>query len=210
MKWAVLVGGTGSNLKAILEYGISISLVVSHRDNVGALKIAEDYGVPAVVLLPKNYPDRAGYDQALRKVMDRFGIEAIAMAGFLRWLHPDSIQAFPYRIVNIHPSLLPAFAGLHAIEQAYAHGVRWTGVTVHFVDEGQDTGPIIAQIPVQRLSHDSLEELAFRIHRAEHWLYPRVLEAIDKGKVEVVQSEEGQRPRVYWKGDDLTWNNGHY
>lgn len=211
MRWAVLVGGTGSNLAAILQSGFPVAVVVSHRKSAGALDIARRHGIPAEYLLPAQYPGRAEYDAALRRLLSRYEVEAIAMAGFLRWLHPETISAYPGRIVNIHPSLLPAFPGLNAVEQAYDHGVRWTGVTVHFVDEGHDSGPIIAQVPVPRHEHDRVEDLAARIHAAEHRLYPAVLKALEDGGIQWQPAAvPGERARVIWKGDQLSWSVAHY
>ncbi|MDA8195265.1 MAG: phosphoribosylglycinamide formyltransferase [Thermaerobacter sp.] len=210
MRWAVLVGGAGTNLRAIVEYGFPVSLVISHRKRAGALAIAAEFGLPAEIIAPSAYPDRGAYDQALRAVLGAYRIDAMALAGFMRWLHPETIAAFRNRIVNIHPSLLPAFPGLHAIERAYAHGVRWTGVTIHFVDEGEDTGPIIAQLPVPRQRDDTLDALAERIHRAEHGLYPRILSALDRGEVVVEAAPEAERPRVLWKGAHSAWSIGHF
>jgi phosphoribosylglycinamide formyltransferase-1 len=204
MKWAVLVGGTGSNLRALLQTGFPVSLVVSHRPGVGALAIAQAHHIPHAVITPKPFgKDREAYDAALREVLHQHQIEAVALAGFLRWLTATTVDHFRGRIVNIHPSLLPAFAGLHAIERAYAAGVLWTGVTVHFVDEGQDTGPVIAQTPVPRYPDDSLEALEARIHQAEHELYPKVLWALDGHDI------AWRDGHVYWSEEARTWIHGH-
>ncbi|MHB1955138.1 MAG: phosphoribosylglycinamide formyltransferase [Sulfobacillus sp.] len=208
MKWAVLVGGTGSNLHALLEQGIAVSLVVSHREGVGALGIARDYHVPVEVITAKTYPDRAQYDQALRYALQKYQIDAIAMAGFLRWLTPATIDVYGGRILNIHPSLLPAFPGLNAIEQAYRYGVRWTGVTVHFVDEGKDTGPVVAQLPIRIDPGDSMATVEERVHRAEHRLYPKVVEAMDKGWVAL-----GHDGKIQWhvsQEEVAKWVSGLY
>lgn len=204
VRWAVLVGGTGTNLRAILDSGLDVALVVSHRDRVGALDIARAHGVPTRVLLARDFPDRIAYDQALVDTLHEAGIEWVAMAGFLRWLQESTIRAFPGRILNLHPSLLPAYPGLHAIERAFADRVPWTGVTVHFVDEGHDTGPIAAQGVVPRHPEDDLARLEARIHQMEHQLYPRVLSAVDRGQVwldndTVNYAEEG----------DKSWIHGH-
>ncbi|MCY0878641.1 MAG: phosphoribosylglycinamide formyltransferase [Firmicutes bacterium] len=183
MRWAVLVGGAGSNLRAILASGFPVSLVVSHRAGVGALAIAQEHGIPHHTLLPRAFPDRFAYDRALVNLLRAHSIQRIALAGFLRWLTADVIQQYPGAIVNLHPSLLPLYPGLHAIERAYADRVLWSGVTVHFVDEGHDTGPVIAQAPVPRYLSDTLETFADRIHQAEHRLFPRVLWALDAQEV---------------------------
>lgn len=181
MKWAVLVGGQGTNLEAILAAGLSVDLVISHRAGVRALAVADGYGVDREVLLPRDFPDRDRYGQALRARLGERGIEAVALAGFMRWLDPGTVDAYRGRIFNVHPSLLPAFAGLNAIAQALAYGVVWTGVTVHLVDEGEDTGPIVAQEPVPVLESDTEETLAARIHAVEHRLYPETLRAFEQG-----------------------------
>jgi len=183
VRWAVLVGGTGSNLEAILKSGLPVHLVISHRAGVRALQIAEDYGVATRVILGKEYRDRDAYDEVLRRTLTEYAIDQVAMAGFLRWLTEATIQAFPGAILNLHPSLLPSYLGLEAIERAYRERVLWTGVSVHFVDEGHDTGPIVAQVPVPRWPNDALEDLKQRIHVAEHEIYPRVLHAVDSGAI---------------------------
>lgn len=193
MRWAVLVGGTGSNLDAMLRANVPVSLVVSHRAEVPALGIAERYGVLAVVLDSKTIRNRERYDEALRKILDAHHIEAIALAGYMRWLTSETVAAYRGRIVNVHPSLLPAFPGMHALDQAYRHGVRWTGVTIHFVDEGQDTGPIIMQQPVPIPPGESQEALESKIHMAEHRLYPQVVWALERGWVHL-----GVDGRVIW------------
>ncbi|MDA8205932.1 MAG: phosphoribosylglycinamide formyltransferase [Thermaerobacter sp.] len=203
MRWGVLVGGTGSNLKAMLTSGFSVSLVISHKAGVKALEIARDYGLESCVLMPKDYPDRQAYDAALVEQLSRFGIERVAMAGFLRWLTPETIARYPGAIVNLHPSLLPAYPGLHAIERAFSDGVLWSGVTVHFVDEGHDTGPIVAQVPVPRLVGDALADFEERIHAAEHALYPQVLKALDRGQAALIDG------RVEYKKENDQWMHGH-
>lgn len=188
MRWAVLVGGTGSNLRAILASGLTVDLVVSHKAGVGALDIAREFNVKSAVLRGKDYPDRTLYDQALFELLRQHQIDAVAMAGFLRWLTPEILRRYPGSIINLHPSLLPAYPGLEAIERAYHDRVWWSGVTVHFVDEGHDSGPIISQVPVPRYPEDSLETFQERIHEAEHRLYPRVLHAMNDGLVTLKDS----------------------
>ncbi len=204
MRWAVLVGGTGSNLAAILESGLNVALVVSHRAGVGALAIAERWGVETEVITAKAFPDRAEYDRALLRTLKQHDIEAVALAGFLRWLQQETIQALPGRLLNLHPSLLPAYTGLHAIERAFQDRVWWTGVSVHFVDEGHDTGPLVAQAPVKRYPDDTLEDLEARIHTMEHQLYPRVLAAVDRGEVWL------QGREVHYKEGASSWIHGHF
>lgn len=203
MRWAVLVGGTGSNLKALLESGFGVDLVVSHRSGVGALAVAEAAHIPTVVLKGGDFSSRQDYDRALCEVLADAAIERVAMAGFLRWLTPHVVTQYRGRLMNIHPSLLPAFPGLHAIEQAFQAGVMWTGVTIHLVDEGHDTGPILAQCPVPRLLDDTIESLTERIHQAEHRLYPKILSLMDDGDLEY------QEGHIDWKGGHTSWAHGH-
>ena len=179
VRWAVLVGGTGSNLEALIQKGISVELVVSHKRQVRALEIARRHHIWHETLLPASYADRDAYGQALRRLLDGAKIDAIALAGFMRWLDPLTVETYRNRIFNIHPSLLPAFSGLNAVAQALAYGVGWTGVTVHLVDEGEDSGPIVAQEPVKVQPGDTEASLAERIHRVEHRLYGEVLQAFE-------------------------------
>lgn len=204
MRWAVLVGGAGSNLRAILESGLPVHLVVSHKTGVGALDIAAAHHVPTVVITRHELPDRGAYDRALVGALEAHQIDRIAMAGFLRWLQPDTITRYAGAIVNLHPSLLPAYPGLHAIDRAFADGVLWTGVSVHFVDEGHDTGPIVAQAPVPRFSDDTLEDLEARIHETEHQLYPAVLQAVDRRHVSL------KNGHVDYERGDFAWIHGRY
>ncbi len=203
MKWAALVGGYGSNLEAMLEYGNPISLVVSHKANVRALEVAQKFGIPSKTLLPKSFATRQAYDQALLNLLNDEGIEALALAGYLRWLDSSTVNYYLGRAINLHPALLPAFPGLNAIEQAFDYGVFWTGVTVHFVDNGHDTGPIIAQAAVPRYREDTVDDLRMRIHYHEHQLYPRIVDAVDLGLVAL----EGNQ--VIWK-ESKSWINGQY
>ncbi|MBX5467769.1 MAG: phosphoribosylglycinamide formyltransferase [Firmicutes bacterium] len=208
MKWGVLVGGQGTNLRALLEAGIEVVVVVSHRQGVGALDIAARWGVPAIVLLPRDYPDRAAYGEALRSILADYRVEAVALAGFLRWLDPKTVAAYKNRILNVHPSLLPAFPGLDGVDQALAGGVRWTGVTVHVVDEGHDTGPIVAQCPVPVAPDDDPSRLAARVHAVEHRLFPAVVKAFDAGLIRV----DGRRVEVAGAAgafpDHFLWGGG--
>lgn len=185
MKWAVLVGGTGTNLRALLEHGVNVAVVVSHRPGVKAIEVAGEFGVPVHVLSSREHPDRNRYGELLRDILTRYDVEAIALAGFLRWLDTATVERFSNRILNVHPSLLPAFPGLNAIRQALDYGSRWTGVTVHIVDEGEDSGPIVVQEPVAIEPGESEASLTARIHTLEHRLYPYAVQAMDRGIVKV-------------------------
>jgi phosphoribosylglycinamide formyltransferase 1 len=188
----VLVSGSGTNLQAILdaqakgELGKArVVVVVSNVAGVRALERAQAAGVATVVLSHKEYASRQAFDEALVATLRQFGVELVALAGFMRLLTPTFLGAFPQRVVNIHPALLPAFPGIHAQKQALDYGARVTGCTVHFVDEGCDTGPIIAQATVPVLDGDDEAALTTRILAEEHRLYPAAIRAIADGRVQV-------------------------
>jgi phosphoribosylglycinamide formyltransferase 1 len=191
MGLGVLVSGSGSNLQAILdaqkrgELSAEVRLVVSNIPGVKALERAAAAGVPSRVLSHKAFPSREAYDDALVAALNEAGVELVALAGFMRIVTPRFLQAFPGRVVNIHPSLLPAFPGLHAQRQALLAGATESGCTVHFVDEGCDTGAIIAQAKVPVLPGDDEAALTARILVEEHRLYPAVLRALAEGRVTV-------------------------
>jgi phosphoribosylglycinamide formyltransferase-1 len=154
------------------------------REEAKALERATRAGVPALAIPHRNFSSREAFDRAVVAALREHGAEWIVLAGFMRLLTSELLSAFPGRIVNIHPSLLPAFPGLDAQRQALEHGVKVTGCTVHFVDGGLDSGPIIAQRAVPVLEGDDLERLSQRIHAAEHELYVSVLSDIASGRVE--------------------------
>jgi phosphoribosylglycinamide formyltransferase-1 len=188
----VLVSGSGTNLQAILDAGArgelgpaEVRVVLSNVADVPALARAEKAGVPTRVLSHKGYATRDAYDEALIAALKEARVEIVALAGFIRLVTARFLDAFPGRVVNIHPSLLPAFPGLHAQTQAFDHGVKVTGCTVHFVDAGLDSGPIIAQAAVPVLDSDDASALAARILVEEHHLYPAALRALAEGRVEV-------------------------
>lgn len=197
LELGVLVSGSGSNLQAILDaiangtLDARVRLVLSNRGEAFAVERARRAGVPAVVRSHKDFASREAFDQAMVADLRQHGAEWIVLAGFMRLLTPGFLQAFPGRILNIHPSLLPAFPGTHAIEKAFAHGVKVTGCTVHWVDEGLDSGPIIAQRAIPVLPGDDEPALAARMHAAEHELYVQVLSDLAAGRV---QAPPVQRP----------------
>ncbi len=187
---AVLVSGSGSNLQSLIDasgadpdFGAEIGVVLSDRDGVLALDRARAAGLPSVVV-PWNR-DRSAFTTEICDVVDDHGCEAIVLAGFMRILGPEAIQRFPNRILNIHPSLLPSFPGAHAVPQALAHGVKVSGVSVHFVDEEVDHGPVIAQRPVPVLPDDDEASLHARIQEQEHEIYPAVVKAFAHGRLTV-------------------------
>jgi|HigsolmetaAR206D_1030411.scaffolds.fasta_scaffold01689_12 phosphoribosylglycinamide formyltransferase-1 len=178
---AVFASGNGSNFLAIhraIERGklhANLVLLVCDKLSAPVIHKAETLGVPTLTLSPKDFPDKAAYEQVILEALTEKKVAFIALAGYMRLIGPTLLQAYPNRIVNIHPSLLPAFPGRDAIKQAMEAGVKVTGVTVHVVDESLDNGPIIAQEPVAVFDNDSLEELEARIHETEHDLYPKTL-----------------------------------
>lgn len=189
MNFAVLASGNGSNLQAIIQavrskrIKANLALVVSDRADAFALERARKAKIPNAVLNPKNFPDRESFDRMLVEQLNASKIDFVVLAGFMRILSPLFIQSFSQKILNIHPSLLPAFKGAHAIKDAFDYGVKTTGVTVHFVDEKVDHGAIIAQEAVQILAKDTLVKLERKIHSVEHRLYPKVVALFAAGKL---------------------------
>lgn len=180
MSIAVFASGSGSNFEQLVhsskekEWPLPISVLICDKPQAKVLERAARLGIPAVLIQPKQFPDKKSYEEAILQVLLSYQVEWIFLAGYLRIIGPTILHAYTNKIVNIHPSLLPAFPGLHAIEQAYEYRVRISGVTVHLVDEGLDTGPILAQVPVPLYETDTLENFAQRIHQAEHQIYPEV------------------------------------
>jgi len=185
----ILVSGSGSNMESILSaiaegrLDAKCKVVVSNRPNVLAIERAEKAGVKTVVLDHKEYASREAFDTALVAALREEGVEWIALAGFMRVVTPVFLDAFSQKVVNIHPSLLPAFPGVNAQKQAFEYGVKVAGCTVHFVDGGVDTGPIISQRPVPVLEEATAETLKARILEQEHQIFVEALQAIALGKV---------------------------
>jgi phosphoribosylglycinamide formyltransferase-1 len=200
LRVGVLASGRGSNLQAILDasaradFPARVAVVVSDREGARALKIAAERGVPAVFLNPKDFGDREAYDAAITRVLEAHRVGLVCLAGFMRVLGPAFVRAWTGRIMNIHPSLLPAFPGLNAQRQALDHGVKISGATVHFVDEGVDTGPIILQSSVPVQPDDTEETLAARILAEEHRIYPEAIRLFAEGRLRIV----GRRVIVGW------------
>lgn len=199
----VLVSGVGTNLQAILDacragrIDARVAIVVSNLPGVRALDRARAAGVATVVVDPLAFPDREAFETELVRVLKSSGVELVCLAGFMRLLSPRFLRAFPSRVINIHPALLPAFPGLHGPGQALAYGVKVAGCTVHFVDEGTDTGPVILQAAVPVQAGDDEPALAARILVQEHRLYPRAIDLIARGRVGV----EGRRVRIEGAAD---------
>ncbi|HET7648644.1 MAG TPA: phosphoribosylglycinamide formyltransferase [Gaiellaceae bacterium] len=168
----VLVSGNGSNLQALLDAGLPVSAVASNRKDAYALVRARAAGIPTATFSLDCHADRAERDLVMATWLEEHGVELVVLAGYMHLLTPPFLRRFPGRVVNVHPSLLPAFPGAHAIEDALAAGVEATGVTVHHVDEGLDTGPVIVQEEVAVEPTETLEE---RLHAVEHRLLPEVV-----------------------------------
>jgi phosphoribosylglycinamide formyltransferase 1 len=195
----VLISGRGSNLLSILhaegaaKLDARVRVVISNRASAGGLVHARARNVKALVLSHTRFASREEYDAALVDALREEGVTFVVLAGFMRIVTPVLLDAFPDRVLNIHPSLLPAFPGTHAQKQALDHGVKIAGCTVHFVDAGADTGPIVAQTAVPVLDDDDEESLSGRILAAEHALLPRVLQWIAEDRVTIIQGEGGRR-----------------
>jgi phosphoribosylglycinamide formyltransferase-1 len=190
----VLISGRGSNLQALIdagtrgELGGEVAIVLSNVADAPGLERARRAAVPTVVLEHKGRK-REEYDAEVVSILQEHGVELVCLAGFMRLLSPTFVRAFPGRILNIHPALLPAFPGLQAQRQAFEYGVKVSGATVHLVDEGLDSGPIVAQEAVPVRSDDTPESLAVRILEVEHRLYPRAVRLLLEGRSRV----EGRR-----------------
>jgi phosphoribosylglycinamide formyltransferase 1 len=203
----VLVSGDGTNLQAILDaiatktLEARVAVVCSNVAGAGALARARAAGVETVVVEHRKFADRREFDSAVVEVLRAHGVEVVVMAGFMRLVTDVLLGAFPWRVVNVHPALLPAFPGVHAQRQALAYGVRVSGCTVHFVDGGSDTGPIIAQAVVVVRDGDDENSLRARILSREHELLPRVLQWMAHGRVVVEPAgAPGERARVLVRG----------
>ena len=171
----VLVSGAGSNLQALLDAGLPVVAVASNVAGAGALERARAAGVETAVFPLDDYADRDERDAVMAAWLRDRGVELVVCAGYMHLLRPCFLAAFPERVVNVHPALLPAFPGAHAVEDALAAGVRETGATVHLVDEGVDTGPVLRQETVPVLAGDTVETLHARIRAVEHRLLPEVV-----------------------------------
>ena len=188
---AVLCSGQGTNLQAILDAirrGVlraEVAVVISDRRQARALARARRAGVPAVVLDPAPFATRAGYDAALARAIRRTGAEWVILAGFMRILSPGFVRRFRHRILNVHPALLPAFRGAHAVRDALASGTQVTGVTVHLVDEQVDHGPVLLQEAVAVRAGDTEASLLARLHQVEHRLYPQAITNMLSGRVRI-------------------------
>ncbi|HML95355.1 MAG TPA: phosphoribosylglycinamide formyltransferase [Thermodesulfobacteriota bacterium] len=192
MRIAVFVSGSGSNLQAIIDASIpsiEIALVFSNNPDAYALKRAEEHGIPTLVINHRDFKSREEFEGEILKHLEPLGIELIVLAGFMRILSPVLVRAYSNRMINLHPALLPSFPGIHAARQAIEAGVKFTGCTVHFVDEGVDSGPIILQAVVPVEDDDDEDSLLRKIHAEEHRIYPAAIRLISEGKIKI----EGKR-----------------
>jgi len=209
----VLISGSGTNLQAIIdkiaerELNARVCLVVSSRPGVAGIERAEKAGIPTLVMEKSDYDNPIAADEriveALSEAADGEPVEYVIMAGYMRKVTDVLLGAFPDRIVNLHPALLPSFVGAHAIQDAFDAGVKVTGVTVHFANAAYDEGPIIAQQPVHVNENDTADTLEQRIHVVEHALYPKVIQMLAEHRVSVVEAGDGRMrhaevaPKIY-------------
>lgn len=203
IKIVVLASGSGTNLQAIINSCKSgyipgeVNLVISNNRNAYALKRAENEGIDAIHINPEHYPDRVAYDMKLSEIIDSYSCDLIAMAGYMLILSPRFVQKYPFKIINIHPALCPSFPGTHAIKDAIKYRVKVTGVTIHFADEGTDSGPVILQFPVFVSDSDTVDTLGEKIHSVEHMLYPLAIKLFAEDKLKI----DGRHIRI----DDPIW-----
>jgi len=204
LRLGVLASGSGTNLQSILDacaegsIPARIALVISNNPDAGALKRAADAGVPYTCINHREYSSRESFDRAVVSALQEADVELVCLAGFMRLITEDFLAAFPGRVMNIHPALLPAFPGLDVQRKAIEYGARFSGCTVHFVDSGVDTGPVIIQAVVPILDDDTPDDLAARILRQEHKIYPRAIQLFAEGRLKI----EGRRVRVAPRADD--------
>ncbi|MED4909177.1 phosphoribosylglycinamide formyltransferase [Brevibacillus centrosporus] len=191
-KVAIFASGSGSNFEAIVQAvqsgrlkGVEVSLLICDKPGAKVLERAERLGIEAFVFLPKAYADKTAFETEIVAELQKRGVSLVVLAGYMRLVGETLLAAYEGRIINLHPSLLPAFTGKDAVGQALAYGVKITGVTVHVVDAGLDTGPIIAQIPVAVQENDTAETLAARIHEVEHGLLVDVIGWLVEGRVKL-------------------------
>lgn len=189
MRVAVFASGSGTNLQAIIDaeiQTIQIGLVFTNNPDAYAIERAKNNNIPVEVIDHKNYKTREEYEKHIIKTLEPYNLDLIVLAGFMRILSPVFVRAYMDKIINIHPALLPSFPGINSAKQALEYGVKYTGVTVHFVDEGVDTGPIILQSIVEIEDGDTEDTLLQKIHEVEHLIYPKAIELVSSGEIEVI------------------------
>ena len=198
LKLGILISGNGSNLQSIIDYiekgslKATIKIVISNNPDAYGLTRAKKHGIPVVVLKNGDFINKEDFDLELINILKNNSVDLVILAGFMRVLTPTFLKAFTQKIMNIHPALLPSFPGIHGQKQALEYGVKLSGCTVHFVDEGVDTGPIIIQSAVQVFDDDTEETLAARILKEEHRIYPQVIQFFAEGKIEI----KGRKVRI--------------
>ncbi len=192
MKIAVLASGDGTNLQNLIDQlhsdkncHIEIAVVISDRNDAYALQRAKRAGIPQQIIRSQNFKNRVEFDAAIAKQIQDYSVDLIVLAGYMKLFQPPFVRQFQNKIINIHPSLLPAFPGANAVADTLAYGVKVSGLTVHFVDEGVDTGPIIAQATVPVYDNDDAETLHHRIQIEEHKLYPEVIKNYAQGRIKI-------------------------
>ena len=191
LKLGVLISGNGSNLQSIIghiEKGslkAIIKIVISNNPDAYGITRAKKHGIPVVVIKNGDFKNKEEFDLELIRILRNNEVDLVILAGFMRIITPAFLKAFSGKIMNIHPALLPSFPGLHGQKQALEYGVKISGCTVHFVDEGVDTGPIIIQSAVQVFDNDTEETLATRILKEEHRIYPQAIQLFAEGKIEI-------------------------
>ena len=198
MNIAVFVSGNGTNLQAIIDeisqgkIKAKIALVVSDNKDAYALTRAKKAGIETFVLSPKGFKTREDYDKEIIKELEKRNVGLVVLAGFMRLVSSYFVRQYKNKIFNVHPALLPSFKGTHGIKEAFEYGMKSTGITVHFVDDELDHGPIILQETVKIKENDTLETLEERIHKIEHKLYPEAIKLFTEGKLKI----EGRKVRI--------------
>ena len=194
----VLISGRGSNLQAIIDasekgdISAKVAVVVSNKSDAYGLERAKKHKIPIAVFEPKKFSDKNTYELEIVKSFKQHKVDLVCLAGYMRIVGPVLLEHYQGKMINIHPALLPSFPGLHGQKQALEHGVKVSGVTVHFVDEGCDTGPIIVQAAVPVLENDTEKTLSARILEQEHKIYPRAIKLFADGKLKI----EGRRVKI--------------
>lgn len=191
LRLGVMASGRGSNLQSIMDAAAAgkikaeVAVVFSDNKDAFALERARKAGIPALHLNPRDFGSKDEYEKAVLKLLNEHGVQLVCLAGYMRIVGRVILDAFPNMVINIHPALLPAFPGLHGQQQAWNYGVKFSGCTVHFVDEGMDTGPIIIQAVVPVYDDDTADTLADRILEQEHKIYPEAIGLIAEGRLKL-------------------------
>jgi phosphoribosylglycinamide formyltransferase-1 len=198
LKLGVLISGSGSNLQSIIDniekgaLKAAIKIVISNNPRAFGITRAQKHGLPVAVLKHEDFKTRDNFDAELIRILNGQEVDLVVLAGFMRILTPDFLKAFPQKIINIHPALLPSFPGIHGQKKAFEYGVKFSGCTVHFVDEGIDSGPIIIQSVVPVFEDDTEESLAGRILKEEHRIYPQAIQFFAAGRIKIT----GRKVRI--------------